>query len=131
VFKQSVLSEITVNTTTTAVAFADPPLLEVNITAGDVGFLLIWFAVTCSSSSNNRTVFFRVLVDGVVRRGGAARVSTLSQPQAVGIVLRVPVVAGARVVKVQWRVDGGTGQIRPIAAPDAESASLLVAEVSA
>lgn len=133
VFKQSALAEITVNTTTTAVVFADPPLLELSITAGDAGFLLIWFTASVSAATNNRTAYFRVLVDGVVQRGAAARLATGSQPQAVGISLRVPVAAGARVVKVQWRVDSAlaVGQIRPVAAPDAESASLLVAEVSA
>lgn len=129
VLKQSVSADLAVNTTTTSLTFID--LLTANIAVGGAGFLLIWFTVAGSLLAVNQTAFFRITVDGVAQRGVAFRSPSAGQPAGASICLRVPVVSGARVVKAQWRVSGSTGQIRPVLQPDAESAELVVAEVSA
>ena len=128
---QSAFVEVMANTTTVSVVFVAFDTITIaltKITAASA--LLIFFAVGASNSMNNQHVYFRVRVDGVVKRGIAVTSSGANGPESGAIILRVTGLAsGAHTIDVQWRVDSGTGQCRPVAQPDSESASLLVEEV--
>jgi hypothetical protein len=89
-----------------------------------------WFSGSVSATSGNRTVFFRILIDGVVKDGASFTSAAANSSGAVSIMAKAAVAAGARVVKVQWRVSSGTAQIRPATVPDGEGAQLYVEEVS-
>src|SRR3972149_2023582 len=128
-FLQSVASEITVDTTTTSTTFVTLLTRTITIVAGSV--LLVWFTETNSQSSGSQTTFFRLQVDGVTQKSAGTRSPAVGDPQGIGIVQRVTgLAAGLRTVTIHWRVTGGTSRIRPVAVPDAEPASLVVAEVT-
>ena len=128
-FRQSVFSDVSADTTTTSTSMVD--LLTVNITAAASGILLIQSSGAFSNNTANQHVYTQITVDGVIQRSGSGgRAVAANQPFATANVLRVPVSAGARVVKLRWRVTGGTGNCRPVG-QTTEHASLLVSEVSA
>jgi hypothetical protein len=138
VYKQSVFLEKTVDVTTTSTGATWSSLLSQAITLAGSTTLIIHFTAGCSNNTNNDGVFFRIKVDGTVKRGVAYQpaaggsASTANNAGSVAMVLRVTgLAAGARTVLVEWQVDAGTGQIRPVAAPNGEHASLLLEEVSA
>jgi len=130
IFRQSVFAGVAVDTTTASGVFVD--LLTATITTTAGGILLIHANMSSSNSAvilAPATNSFQVLIDGVVQRGAACAAYTGSAFGA-SIGLRVAVAAGLRTVKIQWKVSGTTGRIRPVTTTD-ESASLLVCEVSA
>ncbi len=131
--RQTVLADIAVNTTTAAGSFPGSTLISQSVTITAGGILLVAFSCGTSNSSNNNTNFFRLVVDGVVRRAVGVRLpGGANSPGAGAMVFRVAgLTAGARLVDVQWYTTGGTAQIRPVAAPDQEHASLVVQEVTA
>ena len=130
VFRQSVFAEVVADSTTGSGAYIDLLTASITVTAGAI--LLIY--VSASSSNSNGILIpgenrFRVTIDGVAQRGsGAAAYNTAEFGTA--IVLRVPVAAGVRSVKLQWSSGGGTVRVRPVASAE-EHASLLVCEVGA
>lgn len=129
-FKQSLTIQVVVNTTTASVVFV--PLLSITLTKiSSTSVLIVLFSVATSNLLGAPIIFFRVRLDGVAQRGMAISIPfvvPLTQPGA--IVLQLPGAAvGVHTVDVQWRVSAGTAQIRPVAAPDAESAILIVQEV--
>lgn len=127
-YVQSVFNDLAVDTTTTSAAFVTLITQAIVIQAGSI--LLIHFTVGCSNSNANNTLFFRVRVDGVTKRGVGVRIPSANQPNSGAIVLRVPgLAAGSRSVTVQWRTSSNTAQIRPATVPDAEHACLLLEEV--
>lgn len=116
-------AEITANVTTSSTAWSD--LLALSITTRPNHALLVLAQVTFSNSSTNTANYFRVVVDGVARRGSGARYVNAPSAHA-GVMVPVPGIApGAHAIKLQWRVDSGTCRIRPVAAPDSESCALL------
>lgn len=128
-FLQSILAEVGVNTTTTSTTFVTLLSQVITIQAGSI--LLIHLSASFSHAANNQTGYFRVQVDGVTVRATAQRNPTSGEPGSCAIVLRrTGLAAGARTVTVQWRTSGSTLRIRPVAAPDAEHASLLLEEVT-
>jgi hypothetical protein len=130
VLVQTAAANITANTTTTQSSFQD--LLTVNITAAGAGFFCIFASGAVSNSTANIAMRLRVLVDGVSIGGVQLRSpATGNIAMAFSFNKRVAVGAGTRVVKLQWATVSNTMQCRPIANPDAESASLLVQEVTA
>jgi len=105
-------------------------VLRIDITTTG-GALIVQSLGSASNGTNNAVVFFRVVVDGIVRRGGSTKSNGGSGVTAMAVSLKLTgLTAGAHVVVVQWRVSSGTGQVRPITRED-ESASLLVEEVTA
>lgn len=122
-------ADISVNTTTNQSSFLD--LLTVNITAAGAGFFCIFANGAVSNSAANVNMRLRVLVDGVSIGGMQLRSPATNIGTAFSFNKRVAVAAGARVVKLQWATVSGNMQCRPVANPDAESASLLVQEVTA
>jgi uncharacterized membrane protein len=127
---QTQFAEVTANTTTASTTFVD--LLTVTLTTTAGSALLINFGSSSSNTTASRTNAFRVTVDGVAKRGAAARITTVSEAAGAVIVQKVTgLAAGSHTVKVQWRVtSSSTAQIRPVASPDTEYAALLVKEVT-
>lgn len=128
---QTDFTEVTVNTTTTSASFPGSTLLTTTITkklaASD---LIVHFSAGASNTNNGRQAFFRVVVDGVTQRGVGVDCTNSGIAQSASIVVRTSgVAAGSRVIAIQWYVSANTGQVRPVAAPDSEHASLLVEEV--
>jgi len=130
VLRQSATSKVAVDTTTASAAFVD--LLTVALTV-EAGFLLIEASMGASLAVNVGTIFFRITVDGVAQAGVSNSFTVVGDKHASAFSLRVDVAAGVRTVKLQWRVASvlSTAQIRPVAQPDAEHASLVVSEVTA
>ena len=95
-----------------------------------VGGALVIQSQGCTSNATNNVVnLFRVVVDGIVYRGGGTKTNGRSGSTAFAVSLKITVPAGAHTIVLQWRVVSSVGQIRPIIAED-ENASLLVQEVS-
>jgi hypothetical protein len=128
--KQTAFAEIAVDTTTTSTSFVDLLTISFTITASSI--VLISFTASVSNTpSSTRNQDFRITIDGVAKRGARAICTTGSSATCAAIVLRVTgLAAGARSIKVQWKTSASTAQIRPVAAPDTEHASLLVQEVT-
>lgn len=94
-------------------------------------FLIIHFSFSVSNT-NDASVDFRVLLDGVPQRAASEGFSGANRRVGSGaIVLRRSPGIGLHTIDVEWRTNTGTAQIRPIAGADEEHASLLLAEVSA
>jgi hypothetical protein len=104
-------------------------LLRIDILTN--GGAIVVQAMGCASNAtNNAVVFFRVVLDGVVHRGGSTKSNGGSGVTAFALSLKdYDLLAGDHVIQIQWRVNSGTGQVRPITAQD-ENASLLVQEVA-
>lgn len=127
---QTTFAELTVDTSPAPVAFNT--LLSQALTLNAGTKLVIRFDASMSATSNNRDVFFRVLIDGVVKRGVGARLANTGSAESVALsYVQSGLLAGAHTVVIQWRAPAGTVQIRPVAAPDAEHASLICQEVGA
>jgi len=72
---------------------------------------------------------FQLLVDNVVQEAAAVRyVNAPAVSSALQVVI-TSLTAGVHTVSINWYVNSGTGQIRPIAAPTAEFATLIIMEV--
>jgi hypothetical protein len=128
---QTVTSVISANTTTTSATFVT--LLTVAITTQASTKLDIKFAGAASSSNNSADqVFFRLTVDGVAQSAVGITTNSSGANLAESMALTWVVTglaAGAHTVLIQWRRSANTAQIRPVAAPDAESATLTVQEI--
>ena len=114
---------LVINVTATA-----QDLLRVDITTAGSA-LVIQALASVSNATNNAVVFFRVVADGVVYRGGSTKSNGGGGVTALAVTLKIfNVPAGAHTIILQWRVNSGTGQVRPLTIED-ESASMLVEEV--
>jgi len=93
---------------------------------------MIWFGTHCSNAQNNRQQDFRLQVNGVnARAAGCVNAGGAGNPIGATLIFRTAALtAGVQTVTIQWRVSAGTGQIRPVAVPDSEYASLLIMEIS-
>ena len=113
---------------TSSTTFIDLLTVPIVTTGGN---LEIWANASNSLTSPSRTTFFRITLDGVALDGASTFTTFSDVARTAAIVRKVTgVLAGAHTVKVQWRVDSGTSQIRPVSQPDSESAGLLVNEVT-
>jgi hypothetical protein len=123
--------EVAADTSTTSTAFVDLISLPIVTTVG--GVLLVWASFAGSPVAAAVSGLFRVTLDGVPIRAGGIFMNN-NNPQDGAIVLRIPGVGlGAHTVALQWRTSTALLgiQIRPVAAPNSEHGSLLVAESSA
>jgi len=128
-YKQSVFLEKTTDATTTSTTFVT--LLSQAITMAGSTNLLIHFSAGVSNTGNNSQTYFRITVDGVVKRGVSVVSSSAGAVESAAMVLKVTgLSAAAHTVLVEWKVGGSTGQVRPVTAPDSEHASLLLEEVA-
>jgi len=126
--------EITANTTTASGVFVT--LLTLNVTKLSATSSLLVIAQMSPSNSSilGQSVIARITIDGTPAQGFNNVVGTLAAntAQAGGCIAKVSGLAvGVRTVLLQWRTTGGTAQVRPVAAPDTESASLTVLEIAA
>jgi len=130
--RQTLTTEITVDTTTASAVFVAFLSQVITIAAGSK--VMIWFSFGGSNSTNNNGLAFRIQIDGVTKRGTAAStISPAGATESGGIVQEISGLAvGVRTVTVQWRAtSGGTAQVRPVTVPDFEHATLVIAEVTA
>ena len=129
---QTDFTDLAVDVTTTATSFVSPStLLTTTITKRfTASKLIVHFSVGTSNTNNGRQMFFRVVVDGVAKRAVGVDCPNSGLPQSAAIVTSVSGVAiGSRTILIEWYVSANTGQVRPVAAPDAEHASMLVEEI--
>ena len=126
-FIQSAFADQGSDVTTTSTTWVD--LLSVTLTTG-ANFLIIMasFSATTALAANN--VMFRLLVDGVAKRG-ASTMDTVSFASSGAIHGRYVVSAGEHTIKLQWQASSAlsAARVRPAANPESEHASLLVMEV--
>ena len=124
---QTVFAEISADTSITSATFVD--VLSASVTTLGGTKLIVTASFAISNTGANTTHHFRIVVDGVAKRGAGIRYT--NTPGATGgiAIVVVGVAAGAHTVKLQARVDSGTLRIRPVTAPDDEHASLVVQEV--
>jgi hypothetical protein len=135
---QSQFAERVADITTTSVYGAGPPatgyvtLLTLTLTT-EANYLRSLF--TCSGDNSNasaRTVYFRLLLDGVKVKGSSFRTTTnTSGTMATELSSYGLVTAGSHTVAVQWCTSASTARIRPVTNPNFDHASLLVQELQA
>lgn len=122
ILRQEIGLPLTVDMITVSDVFEDLLTVPITTNASVLGLMANMVSTAAASLG-----YFRVTVDGFPVAKGAHLEGTAN----LFLGGRVPVPAGAHVVKVQWRVaPGGTQSIRPVTVPDAEFASLLVREMS-
>jgi len=125
---QTLFARIVADTTTTSTGFVT--LLSLAVTTLPNTKLVIRGAAHCSNTAVNNQLWFRITVDGVVRNSGGVRYPGLPAVGAVVEHVETGLAAGAHTILLEWRVNAGTGRVRPVTVPDNESASLLVQEVT-
>ena len=92
------------------------------------GALIIEFFASVQSPSN-KTSSFRILVDGVVKRGSQTISNGGASPTTTSISLKISgLTAGIHIITIQWWSDA-TSTIDPTSS-ESQNASLLVEEVS-
>lgn len=121
-------AELAADVTLGASAGVYSDLLTVNLaTSLPSGSLTITFSTSSTHVTNTGSNYFRVMVDGVAKRGAYATIGTLNFGVCALQVLRVPVTAGNHVVKLQWSTDFSSARINAKSSV-AEHANLLVQE---
>jgi hypothetical protein len=105
--------------------------LTVAITTLVNAILLVRFSAHASNSNANRSIFFRLVIDGVVIAGSQVRMVAASNSGAAVIAIRISKpTAGTRKIVVQARVNANTGRIDPVGSPESEHGELVVEEVT-
>lgn len=134
---QSQFAEISTDVTTTSVYGAGPPatgyvtLLTLTLTV-EANYLRSLFTCSGDSSANNRTVYFRLLLDGVKIKGSSFRTTAATNStMATALSGYNLVTAGSHTIAVQWCTSASTARIRPITNPNFNHASLQVQEIQA
>lgn len=124
-----VFAEIAANTTSNSATYV--PLLSTTITIREGSLIEALFTVGFSNTSANVQTFFRLAINGSVTRALGSRSVSSNQPVSGALAYRIAASPGAGTftVTVNWRVSGGTGQVRPVSTPDGEFATLTVREV--
>jgi hypothetical protein len=105
-------------------------LLTMSITTG-ANALIISAAgsISCTLAANAMAV--RVTVDGASQGGCQIKCVSNNIGQSFNLRVKTAVLtAGAHTILLQWQTAGGTQQCRFVTNPDAESASLVVEEVT-
>jgi len=131
-FVQSTFDEITTDYSSSSATFID--LLTRSITIAASSVLIVTFDASFSASLTNKTVYFRITIDGATYRATACRLQQAGTHASAALTIRVTgLSAGARSVKVQQKSDD-TLQIFTVLAGDAGAnahhASLLCMEVT-
>ena len=132
-YAQTTSSVLAVNTTTTSTTFVNLISIVVSTSGGSLN---VFGSISSSNTGNGAENFFRITVDGTSIGASSSKgdLGTASGTIVAGnnIITNTGVLsAGSHTVVLQWRVSGGTGQIRPVAAVDQEYASLMLQEVNA
>jgi hypothetical protein len=123
---QSLHTEITVDTTTTSTAFVDLLTITVNKIRAD-SVLLIW-ANHGGDNSGANYQFGQLTIGGTAIYGFGYAVANVKPGNGGCHERRTGLPAGNVEVKLRWRVDGGTGRIRPVTSPDFGFANLTIIE---
>ncbi len=103
------------------------PLISIKITSTlDAGALVVTFTASSAQLTNSGNTYFRIVVDGVVRKGTRGQIAAGFGLNS-AIVQRIPVTRGPHTVVVQWSADNNTARINAKSLTY-EHANLLVQE---
>lgn len=131
---QSVSNVLAADTTITGTTFAT--LLSTTVLTNG-GNLFIDFSCCSSNTTGALQNRFRITIDGTtvvgmsVNMGDGGLGSTPGGAVSGSMIYKTSgLSAASHTVVAQWSVSGGTGRIRPVAAPADEYATLLVEEIT-
>jgi len=129
---QTAAGRVTANQTTTSATLVDLTGATVTITTITGSKVLVNASFATSNNATlgaNNTIV--LVVDGAVDSGCTQALPALSAAAQGGAFCRLVtgLAAGSHTFKLQWDTSGSTAQCRPVAAPNAEHASITVMEV--
>ena len=125
---QTAEARITVDTTNSTAGWQT--LLTVTMVTG-ANPLLISAVGSISQSAFANVMNTRITVDGASYGGCTIKCQANNQGSPFALKVKTAALtAGSHTILVQWQTAGGTQQCRPVANPDAESASLVIEEVT-
>jgi hypothetical protein len=128
---QTLYTEITTDVSTTSVTPTYVTLQTQTIVTTGANYLRCLFTSTGDNDTATAQNYFRIMVDGVLQKGSAVRVSAASTPHSCAIQTMTLVTEASHTVLVEWCVTAGTGRIFHSTNPNYHHASLLVEEVAA
>lgn len=118
------------DTSTTSTSYVD--LLSLTVETGGNSHLLVHFHATAHPSTDNQSISFQLVIDGVVKCGCNTHADKSgggdTQASASLVWKETDIASGSHTVKIQWKTSTGTASIRP-ASFDNESALFLASEV--
>ncbi len=117
----------TTDITTTSTSFVDMTEMSITLTTGDSTLDISFFAGVANATTGKVNTY-QILVDGTSYIVAKSRIDTASIGSPIALGWMINVTAGSHTVKVQWKVDGGTGYNR--AATTEEKRNLIVREFS-
>lgn len=108
-------------------------LLSTSLTMNYTGHgILVNFSGCLANTMSNKAVFIRLVIDSSVKRSECFVSNGANYAQPVTYVWKESSLSvGLHTITMEWRVDAGSGQCRPVTYPDQECAMLLVEEVGA
>ena len=125
---QAVFANVTSDTTTTSIAYTTLISQDITISAGSA--LQIFVSSGISNSLNSGITHVRITVDGTIRGTFSVKSNGAGVIGSGTFIDKITgLSAGSRTVLIEWKVNAGTGQVRPIAAPG-EYFNLLIQEIS-
>jgi hypothetical protein len=128
---QSAFARATTDKSTASTTPVDLPELTLALVTSALSKLCVWFSVSGQNANANSNLRFQLLVDGAVKVGAMCRIVANGVPNSAGLCFQVlGLAAGAHVVKIQWSVSAGTGNIQALSDPTQQHASLMVQEVT-
>lgn len=110
--RQDVIVQGPINTTSTT--FVDIP--GATLTSKDLGQngnYQVWLSLSIQQSNNNTFINFRAVIDGVPGDGRSVEFgpSSANNPVHATLIGQSDSVEAGKLIKFQWSVSGGTGQI--------------------
>ena len=100
--------------TTTSTTFVDIPGAQfITAELGQTGNYQVWLSAGIEQSSNNSSITFRIVIDGVPGLGRTVNFgpSSANEPQHATLIGQAEDVVADTLVEFQWLVSNGTGQI--------------------
>lgn len=100
--------------TTTSTTFVDIPGAELTTKdLGEAGNYQVWISLGVQQSNNNSSITFRTVIDGVAGEGRSIQFgpNMSNQPQHSTLIGQSDSVIAGKIIKFQWLVSNGTGQI--------------------
>jgi hypothetical protein len=124
---QAVYVPLTVDASTTSTTYVNLLSSTINTIGGD---LIVMFSANAANSNANRSMYWQIVVDGVVVEQAGSFITTAGYSSGITMLVKVPGTGmKQRTVALQWCVSNNTGNIRPVTAPNDESAEMIIFEV--
>lgn len=117
----------TTDITTTSTSFVDMTEMSITLTTGDSTLDISFFAGVANATSGKENTY-QILVDGTSYIVAKSRINTAFVGSPIALGWMINVAAGSHTVKVQWKVNGGTGYNHAVSAE--EKRNLIVREFS-